>query len=32
MREQLAAVVDRTPVTILLRDSLTIRTRISSSA
>ncbi len=32
MREQLAAVVDRTPVTVLLRDSLTIRTRISSAA
>ena len=30
MREQLAAVVDGTPVTVLLRDSLTIMTRISS--
>ncbi len=32
LREQLAAVVDSTPVTVLLRDSLTIRTRISASA
>lgn len=31
MREQLAAVVDGTPVTVLLRDSLTILTRISSA-
>jgi putative redox protein len=30
MREQLAAVVDETPVTVLLRDSVTIVTRISS--
>ena len=30
MREQLAAVVDETPVTVLLRDSVTILTRISS--
>jgi putative redox protein len=32
LREQLAAVVDSTPVTVLLRDALTIRTELTTGA
>ncbi|WP_433295780.1 OsmC family protein [Pseudonocardia sp. CA-142604] len=32
LREQLASVVDHTPVTVLLRDALTIRTELTTGA